>query len=136
MKRTIDDARRVLASQPVSELMGTALTEYDDAGVTLEREIKPSHLQQHGFVHGGVLSYLADNAVTFAGGRILGPRVLTSDVSVTYLRPAQGEKVIARASIQASTSRTAVATVELRTVRDGEQYVCAVGNGTVTAMRS
>lgn len=30
--------------------------------------LRDEHLQQHGFVHGGVISYLADNALTFAGG--------------------------------------------------------------------
>ncbi|MGP5081274.1 hypothetical protein ACTXJ8_05620 [Corynebacterium variabile] len=28
--------------------------------------------QQHGFFHGGVLSYLADNSLTFAGGTAPG----------------------------------------------------------------
>ena len=27
---------------------------------------------QHGFVHGGVISYLVDNAITFAGASVLG----------------------------------------------------------------
>lgn len=134
-RSTLADAQAVLASQPFSELMGTSLTQYDEAGTTLELELKPEHLQQHGYVHGGVQCYLADNALTFAGGQRLGPAVLTAGVGLTYLRPAAGERLIARATVQAATSRTAVTQVEISTVKDGKEYVCAVGTGNISAMR-
>lgn len=132
---SLEDAQAVLASQPFSTLMGTTLSQYDDAGVTLELELKGDHLQQHGYVHGGVQCYLADNALTFAGGQKLGPAVLTAGVNLTYLRPAAGEKLIARASVQAATSRSAVTQVEINAVKDGEEYVCSVGSGNISAMR-
>jgi len=39
----------------------------------LKVAIKPELKQQNGFVHGGVISYAADNALTYAGGSVLGP---------------------------------------------------------------
>lgn len=132
--RSLEEARTILESQPFSAMMGTVLSRYDDSGVTLELELAPQHLQQHGFVHGGVQCYLADNALTFAGGRILGPNVLTAGINLTYLRPAAGEKLIARASAQAATSRTAVTQVEICAVKDGQEYVCTVGTGNITAI--
>jgi uncharacterized protein (TIGR00369 family) len=55
--------------------------------------------RQHGFVHGGVVSYAADNALTYAGGRVLGADVVTSEFKINYLRPAQGERLIARGAV-------------------------------------
>lgn len=133
-EQTLEGARKVLESQPFSAMLGTSITRFDDAGVTLELDIKPEHLQQNGYVHGGVQCYLADNALTFAGGYVLGPRVLTSGVSITYLRPAQGDKLIAHATVQGKTSRTAATQVEIRVLRDGDEYLSAVGTGTITAM--
>ncbi len=129
-------AQRVLASQPFSEYLGARLTRWDEEGVTLELDVRPELLQQHGFVHGGVLCYLADNAVTFAAGQAIGVDVLTASVNLHYLRPAKGETVIARASTQARTSSRAVAIVELFVATAGEEYLCAAGSGTVSAIRA
>lgn len=134
-RRTIEDAQQVLASQPFSAMLGTTISKYDDDGVTLELDLKPEHLQQHGYAHGGVQCYLADNALTFAGGQALGPAVLTAGVNLTYLRPAQGDKLIAQASTQGRTSRTAVTQVEIYARKGEEEYLCAVGSGTVSAMK-
>lgn len=134
--RSIEEAQEVLESQPFSAMLGTTLSRYNDDGVVLELVVKPEHLQQHGYVHGGLQCYLADNALTFAGGQALGPAVLTAGVNLTYLRPAQGERLIARASVQGRTSRTAVTQVEIFAVNDGEEYLCSVGSGTISAMKT
>lgn len=131
---SLEDAQAVLAAQPFSTMMGTVLSQYDDARVTLELDLTPQHLQQHGYVHGGVQSYLADNALTFAGGQRLGPAVLTAGINLTYLRPAAGEKLIARPSVQAATSRSAVTQVEINAIKNGQEYVRSVGSGTISAM--
>ncbi|WP_353652900.1 PaaI family thioesterase [Zhongshania aliphaticivorans] len=63
--------------------------------------------QQHGFVHGGVVSYLADNALTYAGGSVLGDSV-TSEYKINCLRPALGEKLVAKATVLSSGKTQAV----------------------------
>ena len=135
-KQSLEEAQRVLASQPFSVLLGTTITKYDEEGATLELALRPEHLQQHGYVHGGVQCYLADNALTFAGGLALGPAVLTSAVNLNYLRPAQGERLIARAITQGQTSKTVVTQVEISVLKDGSEYLCAVGTGTIAAMKA
>lgn len=59
--------RAVLAAQPFSTRLGTQLTIFTKGCVELLLPLKPEFAQQFGFVHGGVISYLADNAITFAG---------------------------------------------------------------------
>src|SRR5215469_10597186 len=66
-------ARQVLAAQPFSALLGAEITQFGDGEAELRIAVSDKLRQQHGFVHGGVLSYAADNALTFAGGSALGP---------------------------------------------------------------
>ena len=81
-------AEAILASQPFSRLLGTRLERFEAGAAVLALTITPQLTQQHGFVHGGVISYLADNALTFAGGSILGD-ALTVELKTNYVRPAR-----------------------------------------------
>jgi acyl-coenzyme A thioesterase PaaI-like protein len=51
------------------------LTEFSVERVEIIVPITEQVNQQYGTVHGGVISYAADNALTFAGGSVLGPAV-------------------------------------------------------------
>ncbi|QYJ03542.1 PaaI family thioesterase [Nocardioides panacisoli] len=132
---TIEDAHHALEAQPFSVLLGTRITRFDHLGTTLELDIRPDLLQQNGYVHGGVQCYLADNALTFAGGYALGPMVLTSGVNLTYLRPATGETLIAHATVLDKTSSTAAAQVEILVLHEDSEYRSALGTGTISAIR-
>ena len=123
---TLVDARAALAAQPFSVLVGTEIAEFGDGRAVLRLPKRPDLLQQNGFVHGGVLAYLADNSVTFAAGTVMGAAVLTASVSVDYMRPAEGD-LVADARVVARTSRLAVC--ECQIIADG--VVCAVAHGTV-----
>ncbi len=68
----LDEARAHLASQPFSVLLGARLVSFDEYGAVLEVDARPDLLQQNGFLHGGVLAYAADNALTYAAGTALG----------------------------------------------------------------
>lgn len=75
MSDSLQMGQQVLQSQPFSRLLGTQLTVFDGTQAEITLPITPDLLQQHGFVHGGVISYMADNALTFAGGLALGPEL-------------------------------------------------------------
>jgi uncharacterized protein (TIGR00369 family) len=128
-------AQKLLATQPFSVLLGARVTAFGDWGATLELDIRPDLLQQNGFLHGGVLGYAADNALTFAGGTALGPEVLTGGFTISYLRPARGTLLRAEAKVVHAGRRQATCTCELRTVADDAETLCAVAQGTVIAVQ-
>jgi uncharacterized protein (TIGR00369 family) len=131
----LDLARRTLDSQPFSRLLGARVTAFGDGAAVLEIPVREDLRQQNGFLHGGVLSYAADNAITFAGGSVLGAAVLTGGFSIQYLRPAAGTSLIARAGTVHAGRRQAVCRCELYTVaEDGTETLCAVAQGTVLAV--
>lgn len=125
----------VLAAQPFSTLLRTELLVFQPGEAVLAIPVREDLLQQNGFVHGGVLSYAADNALTFAGGSVLGRNVLTSEYKINYLRPAVGARLIARGSVVHASKRQAVCRCDVLMVGDdGEEKLCATAQGTIVAV--
>lgn len=122
-------AQSILTAQPFSELIGARITQFGSGTATLEVPIRAELLQQFGFVHGGVWAYAADNAITFAAGSVLGPKVLTAGVSIDYLRPAREGVLSATAQVVHASRRVAVCRADLRVV--GDSRLCAVAHGRV-----
>ena len=79
---------RVPTSQPFSVLLGAELLSLSEGAAEIRVPITTETHQQHGFVQEGLLCYVADNAIAFAGGSVFGPRVVTSELKINYLRPA------------------------------------------------
>lgn len=126
--------KEVLAQQPFSVLLGSELAALSHGKVDLQLALKPEHLQQNGFAHGGIVSYLADNALTFAGGTAMQVPVVTSEFKINYVRPAVGERLIARASADAISKTQAVCRCEVFTVKDGVEKLCALAQGTIVRL--
>ena len=126
--------RELLAQQPFSRLIGAELAALTPGRCELQVPIGDSVKQQHGFVHGGVVSYAADNALTYAGGTALRVPVVTSEFKINYLRPAVGERLIARAEAVHTGRNQAVCRCDVFVLRDGEEKLCAVAQGTIAAL--
>lgn len=120
-----------LASQAFSVMLGTPLTVFEPGHAELVLPIKPAFAQQAGFVHGGVISYLADNALSFVGGSVLGVDVLSAEFKLNFLKPGQGDRLVARAMVIASSRRQAVCRCDIFAERDGQEYLCATALGTI-----
>jgi uncharacterized protein (TIGR00369 family) len=63
--------------------------------------VSPSHQQQHGFVHAGVLMTLADHTCGGAAASTVPEEkdVITVENKVSFLRPASGRVVVCRAEV-------------------------------------
>ncbi|TCP09864.1 PaaI family thioesterase [Caldimonas thermodepolymerans] len=127
----LDLGREVLAAQNFSRLLGAQLEAYEPGRAELVLPVTDQLLQQNGFVHGGVLSYLADNALTYAGGSVLGPDVLTAEYKINYLRPAVGERLQAVATVAGSGRTQAVCRCDVLVEQAGERKLCATALGTI-----
>jgi uncharacterized protein (TIGR00369 family) len=125
----------LLAQQPLSVHFGTSLDVFVAGRAELSLTIRPDMLQQHGFVHGGVLAYLADNALTFAGGSVLGDS-LTVEFKLNYLRPARpGSKLRAVATVVGSGSTNAVCRCDVFVDGPVGDVLCATAQGTIQKAR-
>jgi uncharacterized protein (TIGR00369 family) len=123
--------RGVIASQPFSVLVGAELHALSRGAIDLQVPVAEKLKQQDGFVHGGVLSYLAENALAFAGGTALAVPIVVAEFKIDYLRPALGERLIARGKAVHVGSSQAVCACEIFVVQDGEEKLCALAQGTI-----
>ncbi|APA87931.1 PaaI family thioesterase [Paraburkholderia sprentiae WSM5005] len=131
MTDLLDRARGALHAQPFSMLLGAELVHAGSDELTLCLPIRDELRQQHGFVHGGVISYLADNALTFAGALSLGPRVVTGEYKINYLRPAMKGTLIARASVVYAGRHQATCQCNVFVMDGDREKLVAVAQGTV-----
>lgn len=127
--------RQILASQPFSQLLGTELTALTGQGqCELRLPLRNELMQQYGFAHGGVVSYMADNALTYAGALALQVLVITSEFKINYVRPAVGEMLIARSSCIHAGRTQAVTRCDVFAVKDGVEKLCATAQGTINVL--
>jgi uncharacterized protein (TIGR00369 family) len=126
-------AKSILDAQPFSALIGARVTEFGAGVARIEIPFEPRLQQQNGFLHGGVLAYAVDNAISFAGGSVLGPNILTAGMTVSYHRPARGP-ITAEATVITSTRSSAAVRCEVTAIdpRTGKSVVVASGHGTIS----
>ncbi len=134
-KPFLERGREVLRQQPFSMLLGAELTVFEPGRAELRLPVRHELKQQHGFVHGGAVSYLADNALTYAGGSAVpGHGVVTSEFKINYLRPAIGDVLVARASVLYAGKTQIVCRCDVFAVNGTEEKLCATAQGTIAPL--
>jgi uncharacterized protein (TIGR00369 family) len=91
-----------------------------------------------GYVSGPTQFALADAALwyaTFVAIDRIEPMALTSELSIRFLRPAQGERLVARARVETATRRSVVGSITVW-MDDAEHRPTAVAQGTYALPRS
>jgi len=126
--------REALALQPFSALIGAELHALTPGHAELHLPLTAQLKQQHGFAHGGVVSYMADNALTFAGGTALRVPVVTAEFKINYVRPAIGERLVARAKAVHQGHSQAVCTCEVFAVIGSAEKLVALAQGTIARL--
>jgi uncharacterized protein (TIGR00369 family) len=81
--------------------LGIKLVEVDHGSCRLELETASSHLQQHGFVHAGVLATLADHGAGGAARSAVadGKDVITIEFKINFLKPAPAGKLVCQSRV-------------------------------------
>ncbi len=107
-------------------------TELGDGYAVASRVVDPAELRPGGFISGPTQFGLADAALWFLVFAAIGrvePMALTSELSIRYLRPAVGDVLWAKATLDAAGRRNVVGTVRVW-VDDREDKPTAVAQGT------
>ena len=97
------------------EHIGCKLEQSSKERAVLSISIQKEHLQHMGYIHGGVISTLADSAGWF----VLEPHLqstqtaVTQELTINYLRPGKGKELKAVGKLVKLGRRTAFVTVEL-----------------------
>ena len=95
-----DFAERVRASfarQNVMATIGASLVRAEPGEAEIAMPVAAQLCQQHGFIHAGIVTTLADTACGYAAFSLMpaSAGVLTAEFKVNLLAPAAGERLVA-----------------------------------------
>ena len=119
-----------------SEMMGIRLILCEGGICKFEVEIREFQKQQRGYVHGGILSALIDHCGGTAAASTLGPDefVLTSDMNISYLRPALPPKIMLEGQVIKRGKTLIVSEVNVFNT-DDSRSLCTVGRVTLPVLK-
>lgn len=82
-------------------LIGAELSRVEPGVVEIMLPYRADLAQQHGYVHAGIVTTIADTASGYAAYSLMPPNseVLSVEFKVNLLRPAKGEKFLAVAEV-------------------------------------
>lgn len=136
-----DFERRVRASfakQTIMETIGARLAHVGPGETEIVLEMSPGILQQHGFVHAGVVATIADSAAGYAGLSLMPPGagVLTAEFKINLMAPAAGDRLIARGSVIKAGRTLTVAQAVVEAETGGTRRTIALLTATLMAMEN
>jgi uncharacterized protein (TIGR00369 family) len=107
--------------------LGTRVLLAEPGRVHLALDRRADLLQFSGFFHGGVIAGLADHAAGAAVTTMLpaGRIGVTAGLHASFLAPADGESIVAKAEAIQAGGTIGVATVRVTTIRNGQERDCA-----------
>ena len=93
--------RDSFARQGLMATLGASLRSVAPGHVEIVLRPSPAISQQHGFVHAGAVSAIADSAAGYAALSLMPPGtgVLTTEFKINLLAPASGERIVARGRV-------------------------------------
>jgi uncharacterized protein (TIGR00369 family) len=134
-----DYEARVRASfgrQGAMELIGAELAELAPGYCAITLATRPAVMQQHGYVHAGILSTMVDTAGGFAGFTLFpaDSSVLTVEFKLNLLNPAQGERMIAEGFVVKPGRTLVITRGEVHAERGGARTLVAIMQQTLMVM--
>ena len=123
-----DLVERVTSAPGYIRAVGAKVESAEAGHVVMSLAKNGNLLQANGFFHGGVIAGLADHA---GGGAVTtamppGRFAVTINLQVSFLAPAKGQLLIARARAIQAGSTIGVAHVDVASVADGVETPCAM----------
>ncbi|MBN9040704.1 MAG: DUF4442 domain-containing protein [Rhizobiales bacterium 62-47] len=120
--------RSSFAKQGLMTTLGAALGEISSGRVDVELRPRPEISQQHGFVHAGAISAIADTAAGYAALSVMPADVgvLTTEFKINLVAPAIGERIIARGRVVKAGRTLTLTQSDVFAVNTGQEKLVAV----------
>ena len=96
-----EDIKQSFAKQTIMRLIGAELTRVEPGVVEIALPHRADLSQQHGYLHAGIVTTIADSACGYAAYSLMPPNseVLSVEFKVNLLRPAKGDRFVASAEV-------------------------------------
>lgn len=131
--------RESFARQTIMETIGATMTRVAPGETEITLVVSPGVLQQHGFVHAGIVSTIADSAAGYAALSLMpkGAGVLTAEFKINLMAPAAGERLIAHGRVVKAGRTLTVAQAEVEAeAADGGRKTVALLTATLMTLQN
>ena len=132
-----EEIRQSFAKQTIMGLIGAQLSRVDPGVIEITLPYRADLAQQHGYLHAGIVTTIADSACGYAAYSLMPPdsEVLSVEFKVNLLRPAKGEEFVAVAEvIKAGKTLTVVRADVFAVDNEGERQLVATMLGTMICL--
>lgn len=125
--------RASFARQGLMSTLGAVLGKISRGAVEIELRPHAAISQQHGFVHAGAVSAIADSAAGYAALSLMpvGRGVLSTEFKINLLAPATGDRIVARGRVVKAGRTLTLAQSEVFAETDGEEKLIALLTATL-----
>jgi uncharacterized protein (TIGR00369 family) len=133
-----EEIKQSFAKQTIMALIGAELSRVEAGIVEITLPYRPDLAQQHGYLHAGIVTTIADSACGYAAYSLMPPEteVLSVEFKVNLLRPAKGEVFLAVAEVvKAGKTLTVVRADVFGMDHDGQRELVATMLGTMICIR-
>ena len=132
-----EEIRQSFAKQTIMGLIGAQLSRVDPGVIEITLPYRADLAQQHGYLHAGIVTTIADSACGYAAYSLMPPNseVLSVEFKVNLLRPAKGEEFVAVAEvIKAGKTLTVVRADVFGVGNEGDRQLVATMLGTMICL--
>jgi uncharacterized protein (TIGR00369 family) len=129
--------RASFARQRFMATLGASLERVAPGEVAIAFTHREELTQQHGFLHAGVMTSVADSACGYAALSLMeaGAGVLSVEFKVNMFAPAVGDRFVASGRVVRSGRTLTVCAGEVTTERNGETIAVLLMQATMMAVR-
>jgi uncharacterized protein (TIGR00369 family) len=134
----VEEVKDSFAKQTIMTLIGGELTRVEPGVVEISLPYRADLTQQHGYVHAGIVTTIADSACGYAAYTLMPPGsdVLAVEFKVNLLRPAKGETFVARAEVVKAGRTLTVVQADVHAVSNGDsRELVAIMQGTMMRLQ-
>ena len=124
------------AKQTIMALIGAELTRVEPGLIEITLPYRADLAQQHGYLHAGIVTTIADSACGYAAYSLMPPNseVLSVEFKVNLLRPAKGETFSAVAEVVKSGKTLTVVRADVFGIEQERRELVATMLGTMICL--
>ena len=124
--------------QGLKRLLGAELTLIAPGQVRIALHSRPDLTQQHGYIHAGATSAIADSAGGYAALTLLpgDAEVLTVEYKINLIAPAAGEHIEAVGTVLKSGRTLTVCRLDVLSVEGDNRWLIAAGQQTLFGVQA
>jgi uncharacterized protein (TIGR00369 family) len=134
----VEEVQQSFAKQLVMSLISADLTRVEPGIIEITLPYRSDLTQQHGYVHAGIITTIADSACGYAAYTLMPPNsdVLAVEFKVNLMRPAKGETFVARAEVVKSGRTLTVVRADVHALTgDDQRELVAIMQGTMMRLQ-